>query len=343
MKFVHYLGRRIVSTLFAIFGVMVLTFVCSHLLPSNPAVLWLGGPGLITKEAIEMITEKYHLNDPIHVQFYIYLQNLLKGDLGTSPVTNQPVLKELSTYFPHTVELMIVSFLITMIVGIFLGIISATKKDSVLDHFTRVFTLLGVSMPSFWLALLTQIVFYYQLRWLSDPGGRINPTVLMRHPIQELTGFLILDSLLSGNWAAFASLIEHLILPALTLAYISLAIIARITRAGMLEVLRQDYIRTARSAGLLERAVIYRYALKNAMIPTTTVLGLVFGSMIAGSVVIETVFYWPGMGRYAYDSILSLDFPGIMGFVLVASIIYVLSNLIVDLIYGFIDPRVRYG
>ncbi|MFQ6087333.1 MAG: ABC transporter permease [Candidatus Methanofastidiosia archaeon] len=342
MKMRDYILRRLLLLIPVMFGVTLITFFLSHVIPADPAAAWAGGPKA-SETAIENIREAYHLNDPLYVQYLIYLKGILKGDLGYSPVTHRPVLKELKDYFPATMELTIFSMLLAIVIGIPTGVISAVKKDKPMDHFTRIFALLGVSIPIFWLGLLLQLTFYFKLGWLPDPGGRVNDFVIMKYPLKKITKLYLVDSLIAGNWPIFVDTLKHLIMPAIALSYASTAIITRMTRSSMLEVLGQDYIRTARAGGLSERVVIYKHALRNALIPTTTVIGLSFAGLLGGAVLTETVFYWPGMGRYVVNALTTLDFPTIMGFVVIIAVIFVTANLIVDIIYAFLDPRIRYG
>jgi len=274
-------------------------------------------------------------------------------DLGNSPSDgNRPVTDALRDYFPATLELTVTSLLICILLGIPLGIISAIKKDKWPDHIVRIFSLAGISIPAFWFALILQYVFYMQLGWLPL-GGRLNildntPPTFNLPFLSDITGIhstglFTIDSLLAGDLNKFIVVIQHLILPSFCLAFISLAIITRMTRSSMLEAMTQDFVRTARSKGLSEGAVIFKHALRNALITTTTVVGLMFGGLLAGAVLTETIFYWPGIGRYSTHAIISLDYPSIMGFTLLIAVIYVFTNLLVDVVYAYLDPRIKYG
>jgi len=338
----YYVIRRLLLLIPVLLGVTLVIFIISHVTPSNPAAVWAGGVGA-SPEAIENIRKAYHLDAPLPLQYFYYLSRLLRGDLGVSPETHRPVIEDLKEYFPNTVELAVLSIIIGIVVGIPLGVLSAIKRDKPIDHASRVAALFGICMPVFWLGLMLQIIFYHQLGWVSDPVGRYTYPVFEEYPVTRLTGFLTLDALLTGNWHAFTNLLEHMVLPAVCLSYPCVSLISRMVRSAMLEVLREDYIRTARAGGIRERVIIYRHALRNALLPTTTVIGLSFGWLLAGDVIVEQVFSWPGIGRYAVGGMLAFDFPALMGFTLVISIVYVLINLFTDILYAYLDPRISLG
>ncbi|MGH2617199.1 MAG: ABC transporter permease, partial [Thermomicrobiales bacterium] len=232
--------------------------------------------------------------------------------------------------------------LIAILIAVPLGIVSATHRNSIGDHLARLLALFGVSAPGFWVAMVLQLVFYYQLGWIEDPGGRLSNAVSRSHPVETITGFLLIDTVLSGNWVASRDALEHLILPSITLALPLIALISRMVRSSMLEVLQQDYVRTARAKGLTEQIVVGRHAFRNAVIPTVTVIALSFGWLLTGAVVTEVVFYWPGIGQYAVGAVMSFDFPAIIAFTAISATIFVLVNLAADLAYAYLDPRVRY-
>jgi len=328
----YYILRRMITFLPTLIGLTLITFMVSMMIPSNPARLWAGGIKA-NPEVIEMIKKKYHLDEPIHVQYYYYISNLLRGDLGTSPITHRSILSDISTYFPATVELAIVAEILVIIIGVPLGIISALKKDSLIDHIVRVFSLIGVSLPVFWLGLLLQWVFYYHLGILPAGGRGIPPKV-------TYTGLYIFDSLLCQDWPALIDNLKHVIMPAFTLAYIGIGIIARITRSSILDILTADFVVFLQVKGLSKLKVL-KHILKNALVPIVTMLGLEFGALLSGAVITETIFYWPGIGRYAVQGINNLDFPAIMGVTLLIGLVYVITNFVVDLLYAAIDPRVR--
>jgi len=332
-----YVARRLGLMIFVLFGVLVITFIVSHVVPADPVAAVLGSQA--PPELIEKVRHEWGLDRPLPEQFINYVWNMLHGNLGKSIRTDRPVSDDLLQYFPATIELSTAAIILAMVVGIPLGIISAVRRNKLSDHFARVFSIFGISMPVFWLGLLLLAVFYYKLGLLPSPGQL---DMLLRPP-PVVTGLITVDSLLAGDWIVFSNYLSHLALPAFVLGFASLASIARITRSSMLEVLRQDYIRTAKSKGLRKHVVITRHALRNALIPTATIIGLRYGSLLEGAVLTETIFAWPGVGRYAVGAILYLDFPAIMGSVLAIAVIYSLANLVVDIIYGVLDPRIRVG
>ncbi len=342
MNLREYIIRRLLLAIPTILGVTFIVFFISHVVPADPALVWAGG-ARARPEQVEHIRELYHLNEPLWKQYLIFLNDLIHGDLGVSPVTGRPVITDLKTYFPATLELTIFAITLAIIIGVPLGVLSAVKKDSAIDHFTRIFALSGYSIPIFWLGLLLQLFFYYHLGLVPDPGGRINTQIYTSGEFKTYTNMYLLDSLIQGRFDVFCDALMHMILPGFTLAYATAAIIARMTRSSMLEVIRQDYIDFARARGLPERIVIYKHALRNAMIPTVTVVGLSFGGLLAGAVLTETVFYWPGIGRYMVGTINTLDFPALMGGTILIAVVFVLVNLMVDILYAIIDPRIRYG
>lgn len=333
---VKYIIKRLLLLVPVLIGVSILVFFIMHLLPSDPAATILGEHA--TTSEIAKLRESLGLNKPIIVQYWDFLCGLFKGNLGNSLFTKTPVLDELRARFPATFELALSSIVLAAVFGILMGIIAAIKQNSILDYLSMIISLLGVSMPIFWLGLILILVFGVQLHWLPV-SGRIT---IGLEP-DKITGFYLLDSLLKGNMEAFKSSLMHLILPSIALASYSTAIIARMTRSTMLEVIRQDYVRTARSKGLSEKSVIFGHALKNAMIPVVTVIGLQFGSLLGGAVLTETIFSWPGVGSYLIDAVLKLDYPIVQGAVMMVATTFVLINLIVDIIYAFIDPRIKYS
>jgi ABC-type dipeptide/oligopeptide/nickel transport system permease component len=294
-------------------------------------------------EAIAAIRAAHGLDQPIPVQFFYYLASLLAGDWGYSRTAHLEVIDAIGQFFPATIELSIAAMVIAVVVGIPLGILSATRKDKMVDHVTRIFALAGVSMPIFWFALMLKYVLFFQFSEWGLPHlpsmGRYTE-YLSYTPI---TGFVLFDSLITGNLPLFFDAFAHIIMPAIALGYLSLAVITRMMRSSMLEVLREDYITLARSKGLSERVVVYKHALRNAMIPTVTVIGLAFGGLLAGAVLTETIFSWPGLGRWSTQAIMTSDIPSISAFVLIVAIVFVTANLLVDLVYGALDPRIRFG
>ena len=317
-----------------IFGIDSMTFIITRLVPANPIITYLGERA--RPEQVKVLEQKWGLDRPLYEQYLRYLNQLIHGDLGVSVNTQRPVMKDLLEFFPATVELSTAALVISIVLGILIGIVSATRKDKLVDHVGRVFSLAGVSMPVFWLGLLCLYVVYYML---GGPGyGRIDANVL---PPTRITGLFTVDSVLTGNWQALLSSIVHLVQPAFVLGYSSTAVISRMVRANMLEVMSQDYVRAARSHGLSERRVVYRHALKNAMIPVTTVIGLSYGSLLSGAVMTETIFAWPGIGRYLVTAVTSVDFPAVTGASILICLVYVFVNLAVDIAYAYLDPRIR--
>lgn len=333
----RYIIRRVLFIGVVLFGVSVLTFFVSHVVPGDPVLVALGEHA--REDQIREFRHKYGLDRPVVVQYVIYMNGLFHGDLGISIRTRRPVLDDLRDFFPATVELASAAWATAFVIGIPAGVLSAVYKDRLIDHVVRVVALIGASVPIFWLGLVMLGVFYYRLRWLPGPG-RLD--VFLVQP-RAVTGLLLVDSLIAGDWSTLANAMAHLILPALALGYFSTAVVARMTRSAMLEVLGQDYVRTAHAKGLTARRVVLLHALKNAMIPTLTIIGISFGSLLSGAVLTETIFAWPGLGRYATASAVSLDFPAVMGVTLLAAVIYPIVNLVVDLAYLFFDPRVRYA
>jgi ABC-type dipeptide/oligopeptide/nickel transport system permease component len=346
LKMRYYVTRRLLLLIPVLFGVTLVTFSLSHVI-GDPVAAYVTSEQ-IPEQRIRQLIVAHGLDKPIYVQYLYYLRDLLDGDWGISRSdSDRPVLVSIANYFPATFELTLVAMTISLVLGIPLGIVSATRKDKPVDHATRIFALSGVSMPIFWLALMMQYVFFYQLKLLSLPNlplnQRVDQFVVLDHPLRQITGLFLIDSLATGNFPVFFSALAHIIMPAFALSYITLALITRMMRSSMLEVLRQDYITLARSKGLTERVVIYRHALRNAMVPTVTVSGLAFGGLLAGAVLTETVFSWPGVGRWSTGAILRDDIASIMGFMILVSVIYVLANLLVDLLYAALDPRIRLG
>ncbi len=337
-KFLRYIGRRLALLILVLIGLSIITFTLARIVPSDPAAVYLGPRP--RPEQIAEIRIKLGLDKPVYVQYAYYLRDLLHGDLGTSIRTHQPVLKSILRFLPASFELMLTAIILALIIGTLLGVASAQKENTLIDHADRLFAVTGVSLPAFWLGLLFQLLFF---RWLGilPLGGRIDIYVSLFSPIKHITGFYVIDSLITGNWVAFKSSILHLILPGITLAAYSTGIIMRMTRATMLEINREDYIVAARAAGIPERTVVFKYALKNAMAPTLTTAGLAFASMLTATFFIETIFYWPGVGTYTVKSILLNDYPVIMAVTLVGALLYVLVNLVIDLVLVFLDPRIR--
>jgi len=337
MNFWNYLARRLVGIVAVLVGVSIITFAISHLVPGDPAIAALGQRA--REDQIEAFRKEYGLDKPVLEQYWIYMTGLFRGDLGKSIRTRRPVSQDLSDFFPATIELSVAALLIAIVIGIPAGIWSAVYRNRLPDHIVRIFSLVGGSLPIFWLGLLMIGLFYANLGWLPS-GGRIDQFIT---PPERITGLFTVDSLITGNIPALQSSVQHLILPAFVLGYFSTAVIARMMRSSMLEILNQDYLRTARAKGLKERVVILRHGFRNALIPTLTIIGITFGSLLSGAVLTETIFSWPGLGGYATAAAIGLDFPAVMGVTLLAALIYPLANLFVDLSYAWLDPRIRHG
>lgn len=331
-----YIIKRLLMLIPVLVGVSILSFSLIHLAPGDPAVTIAGQHA--SPQVINAIREKYGLDKPLTTQYWVWLNQVLRGDLGRSIVSNEFVVKEILERFPNTVELTIFSMIFAVVIGSIAGIISASRQYSVFDYSFMGVALFGVSMPVFWLGIMLMMIFGVYLRWLPI-SGRISMMIYF----QRITGFYILDTLLTGNFEAFISSLRHLVLPSVALATIPMATIARVTRSSMLEVLRQDFIRTERAKGLSERMVIYKHAVKNAMIPVITVIGLNFGLLLAGAILTETVFSWPGIGRYVVNAVNMRDYPVVQGCILFFALMFVIVNLITDIIYVYIDPRIHYG
>lgn len=330
-----YITKRLLNLLPVLLGITLLVFGLLHLIPGDPAVIMLGERA--TPAQIESLRERLGLNQPLPLQYLAFLTSLLRFDFGTSIITGVPILQEIRTRWPATFELSLAAMLIAILLGIPAGIFAAVRKDSWLDNLTMSGSLLGVSMPVYWLGLLLIYLFAVNTHWLP-PSGRLS----IGTNFQVITGFYVLDAVLRLNLAAFKDILAHLLLPALTLSTIPLAILARITRGAMLEVLSQDYIRTARAKGLLEHAVIFTHALKNALLPVVTVIGLQFGELLTGAILTEIIFSWPGIGSWIYDGILARDYPVVQGGIVFVAFAFVLINLLVDLSYALVDPRIQY-
>jgi len=330
-----YIIKRLAMLVPVVLGVSIIAFSLIHLAPGDPARTMLGERA--TQEQLNEIREKYGLDEPLYVQYGVWLNGVLHGDLGRSITSHEDVGKEIADRLPNTIELAIGAMIFAIIIGVFAGIISATKQYSITDYTCMGIALFGISMPVFWLGIMLMMIFGVFLGWLPI-GGRIDLLI----PFQRVTGFMIFDSIITGNLPALISVLRHLTLPAIALGTIPMAMIARVTRSSMLEVLRQDFIRTERAKGLSERMVIYKHAVRNAMVPVVTVIGLNVGLLLAGAILTETVFSWPGVGRLVVNAVYERDYPLVVGCILVFAIIFVIVNLITDILYTYIDPRIHY-
>ena len=337
MHRLEFILRRLLSSILVLIGVSIITFMVARVIPSNAAAMYIGPKA--RPEDIARVTIKLGLDKPLPVQYFVYMSELLHGDLGTSIGTKRPVLQELAGRLPATLELLFTGMAIAVIVGVPMGVISARWQGKPTDVFVRTISIIGVSMPAFYLGLLMQILFFRRLD-LLPLAGRFSNELRFTNPINPITNFLLLDALIGSNWIAFKDVAFHLVLPALTLAAYPAGLIARMTRATMLEVMEQDYIRTARAYGIRETVVVYLYALKNALSPTLTVIGLTFAFALTGTFFVEIIYNWPGLGLFTVHSLLNVDYPAIMGITLFGSVMYVLINLAVDLLQAWIDPRI---
>ncbi len=336
----EYVVRRLALAVLVLFSVSVITFVIARVVPSDPAALWVGPRP--TQEQIAEARRELGLDKPLYVQYLRYVSSLLRGDLGVSVKTHQPILQDLKTYLPATMELVLFGMLMAVTIGIPLGVLTGARRNSLLDHASRLVAIAGVSMPTFWLGLLLQLLFFGRLGWLPL-GGRVDRSISLYNPVEQITGFYLIDTVLTGNWVALKDSLIHLILPAFTLATYAIGLSIRMTRSTMIEVLEEKYIMAARAAGLPEGTILFRLALKNAIIPTLTVLGLSFVYSLTGAILVEVIFSWPGLGTYVTNAILNVDFPVIVAVTLVVTVFYVFLNLFLDLLQAALDPRVTLG
>jgi peptide/nickel transport system permease protein len=320
----------------SLIGVVIVTFLLTRALPGDPAA-YFAGPAATT-EAIQQIRVKLGLDKPLYIQFVRYVEDLAHGDLGNSLTTGQPVGQEIKTRLPASAELTLLGLIVSVLIAVPLGILAATRPNSLIDHSCRVIATAGVSLPVFFTGLILIYVFYYHLGWAPPPLGRLD---IFYSPPPQVTGFYLIDSLIAGDGELFVAALKQLILPALTLAIFSLAPIARMTRASMLAVLSSDFVRTARASGLAPFTVVITYAFRNAMLPVITTLGMVFSFLLGANVLVEKVFAWPGIGSFAVEALIASDFAPLQGFVLTMAVMYVALNLLIDILYGVIDPRMR--
>lgn len=337
MEQLKFIGKRLVYLVVMLFGVATLVFILTKMIPGDPTVANLSQRALNDPEIVAAYRAKYGLDQPLPVQYILYMKNLLQFDLGTSMRTNKPVLSELARCYPATIELALFAIVIAAILGVLFGIISAIRRNSILDQTVRAISVTGVSIPSFWFALLVLYFFYNKLKLLPGPGRLSNAFTAPA----TVTGMYVIDSLLEGNIPKALDAVSHLILPGTVLAAFTMGLITRTARSNLLDVMSTDYIRTAKAKGLSRPGLIIRHALGNALIPVLTVIGLGLGNLLGGMVLVETIFNWPGVGQFAYESVLSVDFPSIIGVALLIALNYMVINTVVDILYGIIDPRVR--
>ena len=330
-----YFARRILEAIPVIIGVSILVFMLIHFIPGDPAIAMLGERA--TEENVQAMRERLGLNEPLYKQYIIWVSKTARGDLGNTVRGNIPVTNEIRTRFPATIELSLSALTIATLLGVPIGIISAVRRNSLIDTASMFLALFGVSIPIFVLGLLLIFIVGVELDWLPFVG-RLSSSI----DLEKVTGLHVVDAIVTRNSEALQDALEHLILPAITLATIPMAIIARITRSSMLEVLNQDYIRTAYSKGLRARAVIMRHAFRNALLPIVTIIGLQLGTLLSGAVLTETIFSWPGVGKWLFDSIIARDYPIVQSMTLIIAMIYIVVNLAVDVLYAVVDPRIRY-
>jgi dipeptide transport system permease protein len=336
MRLLRYTIRRLIFIIPVLLGAMFIAFLLTRIVPGNP-IDRVAGP-YASDEQVEQMKKDAGLLDPFYVQFFNYTKQLLRGDMGVSYQTSQPVSKDLSQRFPATFELVFYGMILAIALALPLGIISAVKQGTFIDHVARVLAVLGVSVPIFWIGLVLLSTFYVRLDWLPGPEGRL--PIMATEP-DHITGLYTVDSLLHGDFETFWLAVKALILPVMTIAVVAMAPIARMTRAMMIEALSSDYIRTSRSMGLPRRVIVVHHAFKNAFIPVLTLIAAVFGFAIGGEVLVEFIFSWPGLGLYSYNAILGADFPAVQGFIVLVTTIYVFIYLAVDLITAVLDPRVE--
>jgi peptide/nickel transport system permease protein len=334
---VRFVVRRLAALVALSIGITLVAFVLTHLVPGDPIRANLGQIAQSDPQVVAAFRQHYGLDKPLPVQYLKYLENLVQGDLGESEQTHNPVRHDLATFIPATAELALSSMAIAVVVGVGLGILAAVRRNRLTDHLLRFVSLGGISVPTFWLALICLYVFFFKLNWVPG-GGRLDPGVF---PPPHVTGLYTFDALVAGQWATLGDALRHLALPAFVLALFNIGLLTRYTRSAVLEVIEEEYVQGARARGLPERTVVLRHALRAAMTSLITVIGLAFANVMTGSVLVEDIFAWPGIGQYAYQSATALDLPAIMGVSLFVAIVYIAVNFVVDILYGVIDPRIR--
>jgi peptide/nickel transport system permease protein len=337
--------ERILATIPIMLGVAIIVFIFMRLTPGDPVDIMMGDSGYVSTEEMENLRREFHLDkplilnlrggNPLDSQLFIYLGDVLRGDLGNSYIKRKPVSELIGEHLPATIELALGALIFGLVVAIPIGVISAVKQYSLVDRFSMAGAFLGISMPAFWLGIIMILLFSVRLKWLPV-SGRIDYDA----ELVEVTGLYVLDSILTGNKAALVSSLRHLVLPSITLGATMAAIVARLLRSSMLEILRQDYITLARAKGQLEFLVVVKHALRNALIPTVTVVGLQVGTLLGGNMIVETVFAWPGLGRVVVGGIFDRDFPVVQGAVMVYAFTFVVANLIVDILYTYLNPKI---
>ncbi|WP_174727039.1 ABC transporter permease [Mesobacillus harenae] len=335
---IRFLIRRILLGIFVLFGVSLITFLIARVIPSEPAARWIGPRA--TAEQIAAAKVELGLNQPLFMQYINYIKGLFTGDWGVSITSHQPVLKELLIFLPSSLEIILGGMLIALIVGIPLGVLTAVYKETWIDHLSRGISIGGVSIPAFWLAMILQLIFYQYLGWFPL-GERVSTETALLYPIETITGSNLIDSAVQGNWVYFSDALNHSILPMLTMAAFPLGVVTRMTRSSMLEVVGEEYMRVTKAFGFSSGVRTFKYALKNAMGPTITSLGLTFAYALTTTFLIESVFTWPGLGLYTSNAILSSDYPVIMGVTIFVTAAYLIVNLLVDITLAILDPRIK--
>ncbi|GAA2274203.1 ABC transporter permease [Nonomuraea roseoviolacea subsp. roseoviolacea] len=333
----RFLFRRILTAVLLAWGITLVTFVLTNLVPGDPVTANLGQRALGDPAIVAQWRAEHGLDKPLWEQYALHLGGLVQGDFGVSQQSHRPVAEDLAQFVPATLELAGAAIAVSLVLGVAFGVVAALRRDRLPDHVLRVLSLIGISVPTFWLALVAFYVFFYRLQ-ITPGSGRVDPAI---GEAPAVTGLQTVDALIAGRWDVFVSAVGHLITPALVLALYTIGLLTRFTRSAVLEVLGQDYVRAARAKGLPGRVILFRYVLRSALVPVITVAGLAFGSLLSGTVLVEAIFAWPGIGQYAYKSATTLDLPAVMGVGLVVGVVYLVINLIVDVLYGVIDPRVR--
>lgn len=333
----RYILARLGISVLLVWGVTLITFILTNLVPADPVKAVLGDAASNDPRIVKATRHAMGLDRPLPVQYLIYLKRLMHGDLGTSAQTHNPVTKDLATAFPATIELALAVLVLSILIGIGLGLYAALRHRKFSDQLIRVLSLVGISMPTFWLAMVFFYVFFYLLGW-APGSGQLDPTFSTP---PHVTGMYVVDALIAGQWDTFGNALAHLILPTIVLTLYTVGLLVRFSRSSILDVINQDYVTAARAKGLSGRTVTFRYILRGALLPILTMVGLTFGSLLSGSVLTETVFSWHGLGQYAYEAATSLDLQAIMGVGVTVGVVFISINFIVDLLYGLIDPRVR--
>jgi len=327
--------ERSLAAIPIMFGVAIIVFLFMRLTPGDPVDIMMGQGGAVSAGEMEQLRAEFHLDQPLYIQLWLFLKDAVRGDLGYSYVQKLPVTRLVAERLPATMELATAALLVSLTIALPVGILSAARQNSLLDRFSMAGAFVGISMPGFWLGIVLILIFAVRLKWLPVQGR-----VGFEAQLTPVTGFFVLDSLLTGNRAALISSLKHLALPALTLGAPVSAVVARVIRSSMLETLRSDYVTLARSKGLPEWSVVFKHALRNALIPTVTVVGLQVGVLLGGNMIVETVFGWPGLGRMVVGAIFDRDFPLVQGSVMVYAFTFVLANLVVDILYTYLNPKI---